>query len=88
VLLPVLVAMVHLIEAPLIQGVVKGEISCDDLVEPGLIRPILDIPLDFLVREGVLLFWSELAEVHRGVGKLRLEPETKRDRGVRSVKER
>ena len=81
-LLPVLIAKVHLIEASLIQGVVKGEIPCDDLVEPGLIRPIFDIPLDFLIRESVLLLWPELAEVHRGVGKLRLKPETQRDRGV------
>lgn len=67
-LLPVLVTIVHLIEASLIQGVVKGEIPRDDLIEPGLIRPILDVPLDFLIREGVLLLWPELAEVHRGVG--------------------
>ena len=66
--LPVLIAIVHLIKASLIQGVVKGEISCDHLVESGLIRPILDIDLDFLIWEGVLLFWPELAEVHRGVG--------------------
>ena len=67
-LLPVLVAIVHLIEASLVQGVVKREIPCDHLVEPGLIRPILDIHLDFLIWECVLLFWPELAEVHRGVG--------------------
>ena len=67
-LLPVLIAIVHLIEASLIQGVVKGEIPCDHLVESGLISPILDIDLNFLIWEGVLLFWPELAEVHRGVG--------------------
>ena len=67
-LLPVLVAIVHLIEASLIQGVVKGEVPCDHLIESGLIRPIFDIDLDFLIWEGVLLFWPELAEVHRWVG--------------------